>query len=857
MVCADSGGGRGSMNDFAWYSSTDPVRALPIDAELPALVAAVRDHGRVVLEAPPGAGKTTRVPRALLDAGIAGEILVLEPRRLAARLAANRVAEELGEAVGGTVGYSVRFEEKKSERTRIRFLTEGVLTRRLFDDPTLAGVGVVVLDEFHERHLQGDLALALLDRALRTSRPDIGVVVMSATLDAEPVAKYLDAVRIRSEGRAYPVETTYETEDDRPLELRVASAVRRALTIDPEGDVLVFLPGAREIRRATDACQKLVAEHGADLVALHGDLSLDEQNRAVSPGPRRKVVLSTNVAESSITVPGVVTVVDSGLARAATHSPFTGLPSLETKKVSRASAKQREGRAGRVRAGRCFRLYSRADFDARNESDLPEIQRADMSDTLLSLAVAKLPPPRYLDPPKEAAVTAAEKLLVRLGALDGRLAATDLGRRMARFPLAPRLARLCVAGEDLGIVDDACGAAALLSERDIRQGRGPFGEVASDEPTCPSDVGLLLDKLREIEGSGQKSQAARAMRLDPRAVSVVETSRRELRRRCRQKGPAPASPAALEDALARALLLAFPDRFAKRQKAGAKRLAIGGGLVGTLSDESVVRDAPFIVALDADESRGILVRLAQAVDPSHVLDLFVDEVVEERELTWNEGMARVEARTRLVYDGVAFDESFDPKPSGADVTRRLVDEVLARGLDRLVPDGALDALFARARHAARKGFPVRVPDDTELRAIVESACDGKRSLRELADVAFVDWIHGAIEGAELLARVCPESLLLPSGRRAKVVYEDGKPPWVESYLQDFFGLAASPTIAGEPVVLHLLAPNKRAVQITSDLASFFKTHYPPLRKELGRRYPKHAWPEDTTTAIPMRFPRRS
>jgi len=835
------------------------VRALPIDSELDAIVAAVRDRGRLVLEAPPGAGKTTRVPRALLDAGIEGEIVILEPRRLAARLAAARVAEELGESVGDTVGYSVRFEERKSERTRIRFVTEGVLTRRLFENPSLPGVSVVVLDEFHERHLQGDLALALLERSLRTTRPDLRVVVMSATLDAEPVATYLGAARIRSEGRAFPVTTEHDAApDERPLELRVASAVRRALTDATDGDTLVFLPGAREIRRAAEATARIAAEHGADLVALHGDLPLDEQSRAVSLGPRRKVVLSTNVAESSITVPGVVTVIDSGLARSASHSPYTGLASLEVTKVSRASAKQREGRAGRVREGRCIRLYTRADFDARNESDLPEIQRADMADTALALAVAGVSDLRFLDPPKDAALAGAHKLLVRLGALDDALRATDIGRRMARLPLAPRLSRLCVAGEDLGIVDDTCGAAALLSERDIRAGRGPFGDTSADEPTQSSDVGLLLDKLREVEGSTNKSQAMRAMRLDPRAVATVETSRRELRRRCRARAstPAPTSPAALEDALARAMLLAFPDRFAKRQKQGSRRLAMGGGVVGTLAEESVVRDAPFLVALDADESRGVLVRLACAVEPAHVLDTFVDAVTEERDLQWNEGMGRVEARTRLLYDGVAFDESFDPKPTGPDVTRRLVEAVFARGLGRFGPEGALDALLSRARHAASKGFPVRVPDDAALRQIVEGACEGKRSLREVEDTSLIDWIFGAIEGGELLARVCPETLLLPSGRRAKVTYEADKPPWVESYLQDFFGLEASPTIAGEPIVLHLLAPNKRAVQITRDLPSFFRTHYPPLRRELGRRYPKHAWPEDTRTPVPMRAPRR-
>ena len=832
------------------------MRALPIDVELPAIVSLLRERKRLVLEAPPGAGKTTRVPRALLDAGFEGEILVLEPRRLAARLAASRVAEELGERVGETVGYSVRFEEARSARTRIRFVTEGVLTRRLIDAPSLPGVGVVVLDEFHERHLQGDLALALLERAMRSGRPDLSVVVMSATLDGDPVAKYLDAAIVRSMGRRFPVETDYEPAgDDRPLELRVASAVRRALAASSDGDTLVFLPGAREIRKASETLTKLASEHGVDVVALHGELPLAEQSRAIARGPRRKIVLSTNVAESSITVEGVVTVIDSGLARAMTHSPWTGLGSLETVKVSRASATQREGRAGRLREGRCSRLFTKADFDARKESDLPEIHRTDLTETVLALAAAGLEDLTFLDPPKEASLEAARKLLVRLGALDAGGRATAIGRRMASFPLHPRLSRLCVAGEELGAVDDACGAAALLSEKDIRESRGPFGHQVNDEPTQDSDVGLLLDKLREAEASGFSAHALRAIGLDARAVQTVNAAKRELTRKCRAKRDAPSSPAAADEALARALLLAFPDRFAKRQKKGSPRLAIAAGISGTLSERSVVRDAPFMLAVDADDSRGVVVRLASAVDPSYVLDAFVGDVVEERELTWNAERSRVEATTRLLYDGIAFDETVEAKPSGPDVSATLARAAMTAGLGRFGPEGELDALLARARYAEAHGLSVKVPDDDALLRIVEAACDGKRSFRELEDVGLVGWIHAAIEGGERLPSLCPSTIGLPSGRKVAVHYEVGKPPWLESYLQDFFGLSESPRVLGEPVVLHLLAPNKRAVQITRDLPSFFRTHYPPLRKELGRRYPKHAWPEDTSVPVPMRVPR--
>lgn len=835
------------------------MRALPIDPELPAIVRLLQRDRRLVLGAPPGAGKTTRVPRALLDAGVPGEILVLEPRRIAARLAAARVADELGERVGNTVGYAVRFEDVSSAQTRIRFVTEGLLTRRLLDDPELQGVGAVLLDEFHERHLQGDLALALLRQLALRARPELMLCVMSATLDGDPVARYLGCEVVETQGRTYPVTTEFEPiGDDRALELRVASAVRRALTDLPEGDVLVFLPGAREIRLCRASCARPAEEHGAEVVALHGDLSLEEQSRAVARGVRRKVILSTNVAESSVTIEGVAAVVDSGLARASSHSPWTGLPTLRLVKISRASAKQREGRAGRLREGLCLRLYTRADHAARPESDVPEIERADLADTVLALAAAGHRDLAWLDPPPAAATETATRLLTRLGALrEGEI--TGLGRRMAAMPLHPRLARLVVAGEDLGLVDDACSAAALLSERDIRADRGGLGAGyrPPDEPTQASDVGLLLDKLHEVDDarSERGQRACRAAGLEPRAVATVLAAKRQLLRRARSRVPrerAPASLDAREAALGQALLAAFPDRFAKRHGAGSRRLALAGGVNATLDERSVVRDAPFLLALDADETRGVVVRLASAVDPVWLLDASATEVTESRDLVFNAELERVEAQTRLAFDGVPFDETIDRRPSGDDVAACLARAAWAAGLDRFSKDGELDRFLARARYAHAHGRPVRALDDDALRELLTRACDGLRSFAELDALNLAAWITAETEGGQALDQHAPSQLNLPSGRRVPIHYEEGKPPWVESYLQDFFGLSRSPTACGEELVLHLLAPNRREVQITRDLQGFWTKHYPALRRELGRRYPKHAWPEDTSTPVPMR-----
>src|SRR5262245_7475670 len=424
------------------------MQPLPIDPILPAICDHLRRDPNLVLEAPPGAGKTTRVPRALLDAGFAerGELLVLEPRRLAARMAARRVAEELGEAVGDTIGYTMRFEDASGPKTRIRFVTEGILTRRLMTDHELRGVSVVLLDEIHERHLDGDVALALLRRLQRGRRPDLKLAAMSATLDAQRIAAFLgDAPRVQAEGKRFEVAIEHLSEsDDRPLESQVASALRRLLDEGLAGDVLVFLPGALEIRRAMEATAKLAQKADLLVLPLHGSLSPAEQDRAVHPASQRKVILSTNVAETSVTIDGVVAVVDSGLARVMTHAPWSGLPTLKVAKISRASAVQRAGRAGRTRPGRCLRLYTRGDLLARPEFEAPEVARADLAETVLSLLSAGVPDPAafaWFEAPPRASIDAALELLGRLGAIDEARRVSGIGRGVLRFWGRPRRGR--------------------------------------------------------------------------------------------------------------------------------------------------------------------------------------------------------------------------------------------------------------------------------------------------------------------------------------------------------------------------------------------------------------------------------
>ncbi len=843
------------------------MQPLPIDPLLADIVASLAACPRLVLEAPPGAGKTTRVPRALLDAlpPEAGEIVVLEPRRLATRMAARRVADELGEALGGTIGYRVRFEDVSSARTRVRFVTEGVLTRQLVSNPKLAGIGCVILDEFHERHVHGDVALAMLRRLSQTSRPDLRLVVMSATLDAEPVAAFLDAPRLRAEGKRFDVAIEYlPAPDERPLASLVASAVRALLVDALDGDVLVFLPGAAEIRRAMEACEKLGASHDLLLLPLHGDLSPAEQDRAVKRADRRKVIFATNVAESSVTIDGVAAVVDSGLARFAAHAPWSGISTLRVDRVSRASATQRAGRAGRTRAGRCLRLYTKADFETRLEHDVPEIRRVDLTQTILELASAGVGDLTWFEAPAAEAIRASRELLVRLGALDDAGRVTSTGTRMLRFAVHPRQARLLVEAEARGVVDDACVVAALLGERDIRASsktRFDGGQRSNSGATERSDLLTMLDLFHEAEGDRFSAHSLRAIGLDVGTTLAVERARTQLRRGCAPTRTAATPGPKSDDALLQCVLAGYPDRVARRVRMGARALALAGGGSAELSEMSAVRDAPWMIAVEAEDRRGaVLVRTASAIEPEWLLDLYADAIVETTDVRWNATAQKVEATSRMTYAGLVLDES-QALGSDAEVTRVLAEAAIAAGAHTFAAEDALARWLARARFTADTTKSFAPPTDDAVRDGLRAMCEGRRSFAELRQASLIDALKGElghVHGAQI-ERFAPERVTLPGGRAARIEYATGKPPWVEAHLQDFFGTLQTPRIADGrvPLVVHLLAPNKRAVQVTTDLAGFWERHYPAVRKELMRKYPRHSWPEDPKTALPiLRVPRR-
>jgi ATP-dependent helicase HrpB len=828
---------------------------LPIDPLLPAVVEAVATRGTLVLQAAPGAGKTTRVPRALLDAGaFEGELWVLEPRRLATRLAAARVAEELGEPVGRRVGYQIRVEEVASATTRVRFVTEGILTRRLLSDPELRGVGGVVLDEFHERHLPTDLGLALR-RRLRERRPQLRLVVMSATIDPVPVARFLgDAPVLSSEGRVFPVEIEHlPAADGRPLDAQVLAGLKRLAPRVTEGHVLAFLPGAAEIRRAQEACADFAGRHGFRVLPLHGDLPADAQDRAVRPSKERKLILSTNVAETSVTIDGVAAVIDSGLARVATHSPWSGLASLRVQPISQASAAQRAGRAGRTRAGVCLRLFTATDLKSRPERDLPEIARADLAETVLALSAAGAPDPRsfgWFEAPPAAALEAAEPLLSMLGARASDGAPTEIGRRLLSFPVHPRLGRILVEGERRGVGPEAARAAAVLSERPARTGPA-LGPHRSTGPT----VSARSDVLEQMEstGSGGRGQGG--------ATQAVERTARQLARALH--GRQRAAAAEREDALLLALLAGFPDRVARRRKPHAPELVLSGGGSAVLDASSVVQEPMLLLALDAEQRTGprgpeVRVRVASAIEPEWLLDLFPERLTDEDRLVFSEEGGRVERLTRLAYGAVTLEERRVPAEPSEQAEAVLAEALRSRGLAGVVDTDRLEAVRARLE-LARSMFPDAQwpePDDAGLAAVLAR---GRRSLAEVREADPAAELLGALspESARLLARELPERLTLPGGRSVPVHYLSGQPPWIASRLQDFFGMREGPVLARGrvPLVLHLLAPNQRAVQVTRDLAGFWSRHYPSLRRELGRRYPRHAWPEDPLHASPP-APRR-
>lgn len=794
---------------------------------------ALREHGAVVLHAPTGAGKTTRVPPALLDT-IPGLIIVVQPRVVAARAAARRMAQERGERVGETIGYQVRLDSKRSARTRVLVVTTGILLRRIIGDPFLEDVSAVVLDEVHERSVDADLALALVAQIRRDVRDDLAVVAMSATADTESMSSFLDAPVLRSEGRTFPVEVRYAPRiDSREPTLQAAEAARELLE-ETGGDVLVFLPGVREIDRTAAA---LSGVKHAEVLPLHGRLPPAAQDRALSPGERPRIVLATNVAETSVTLPGVRGVVDTGLVRQLTLDHRRGLDRLVTVQTSRASADQRAGRAGRVAPGVCRRLWTERAHQARSATDAPEIERVSLEGVVLTLLSTGEPDPRqfrWLQAPPPNALDHAWRLLQDLGAVhNGRL--TPLGERMAAIPASPRLARVVLEGAKLGVVQAAAMTAALLSERLVfRRDRTPR--------RSHSDIADLLAAI-DNDGAGGWRAVNRG------AVRRLRQTSQQLLRAAPRNGPRQ------EDGLSRAIVSGFPDRVAMRRPDGRYLMANGRGAVP--GPTTAVRDVPCVVVLDVADHAGSEARihLAAEADTSWLPS------TEAIEVAWDQERDRVIAARVQRYRALVLHRQEGVPAPPEQVVEALM-EAAARFPTRIFPHDDKDAarLLARLRFVARVRPTMDWPSVTEA-SLIERIPTLAPTARSLQDVRRADWT-GTLLGEmpwstrQQLDSLAPESIRVPSGRRIRLRWPTEGPPVLAVRMQEMFGCTETPCVAGVPVLLHLLAPNQRPQQITDDLAGFWSRTWPSVRKELRARYPRHAWPEDPTNATAESRPRR-
>ena len=838
---------------------------LPIYELRDELVEALATESRLIIEAPTGSGKSTQVPQMVLDCGIAGpgEVVVLQPRRLAARLLAKRVAFERNEPLGGEVGYQVRMESHVSDRTQIRYVTEGILLRQFLSDPKLRGISTIIFDEFHERHIYGDITLA---RALRlqSTRPELKIIVMSATLDAGPLREYLAPCReLKSEGRMFPVEIRYAPKriDFRhhPVWEAAADAFEEAIESGAEGDVLVFMPGGYEISRTVEAIRSRKCARAFAVMPLHGELSARDQDAAVGECAQRKVVVATNVAETSITIEGIRIVIDSGLARIARYDPNRSIDTLLVERVSRASADQRTGRAGRTAPGTCHRLWTEQEHVARPMQELPEILRHDLAEVVLTLKAGGIDDVenfQWLEKPNPKSLEQTLALLTDLGAIDSDGKLTGIGKKMVSFPMHPRYARMLLAGEQYGCVRQACLIAALTQGRSIlirnsgKQTRGNRNDLLGEDDV--SDFKRLMRAWGFADKNHYSADACRKLGVHGGAARKVKPLYERFLRIAEKEGLKINTRAPEDDNLQKCILLAFSDHVAKRRDGGTLHCEVVHGRAGDLDRDSVVRHSVLVVAAEIREIEGsrdlnVRLNLCTAISEVWLDELFPDDMEEQIEVVFDPVLKRVVSKHWKSFRGLELHARMVQEVDPQQAAELMAEEVLAGRLELYKWDDAVERWIARVNCLAAGCPDYGIPeiDEEARRAMVQEICLGAVCKRDLKDRAVWKGVKSWLSPVqlEMIDKQVPERIKLPSGFNAKVRYEPGQPPVLSATIQKLYGLEEVPTVGfGEiPVVVEALAPNQRPQQKTQDMQSFWQNAYPMLKKELKGRYPKHEW----------------
>ncbi len=871
------------------------------------IISRLKSDSRLILSAPTGSGKSTQVPQMLLKHGLlkAGQVVILQPRRLAARLLAARVASELGVKLGNEVGYQIRFENCTSERTKIRFVTEGVLLRQMIEDPALKGVSVLIFDEFHERHLYGDITLARSLDLQEQSRPDLNLVVMSATLDATELEAYLNATGVpageknfrcsilSSQGRQFSVDIEYAAQpsynDKRPVWEQAADAFSGYVQSGGEGDVLVFMPGGFEISQTIEAIRNTSESKGFILLPLHGELEPKLQDAAVARYDRRKVVVATNVAETSLTIDGILLVIDSGFARIARYDPNRGINTLLIERISQASADQRAGRAGRTAPGICKRLWSRDEHSHRAPRELPEIKRLDLAEVVLTLKAAgvdDLRKFRWLEKPDEISLAHAEELLFDLGALapgssrqrhgghgeeNRRLKIEDagrneegsassitaVGRKMLAFPLHPRYSRMLLAAQEYGCVYQAALVAALTQGRDLllrnvdRETNSAredlFGGKAS------SDFWILMRVWNYSVKNQFRLDACRRLGIHAVTARQVGPLLEQFLRIAEREGLDAAPREVKDEALQKCILIGFSDRVGRRLDQGTLRCELVHNRRGVLARESMVQHAELFVAAEIrevetrDKDVSTILSMATAIEVGWLRELFPGDISSELRVQFDVTQKRVVAAELLRFRELALSARRVDPPPADDAARILAAEILAERLALPNWDHSVQQWLARLNFVCTQCPELQLPpfNDGDKQHVIEQLCHGAVSYKDIKEREVMPVVTSWLSHAqrELLDKHAPERLSLPNGRTPKVTYENGKSPFISLRIQELYDVNQTPKIAlgRVPVTVHILTPGMKPIQVTQDMASFWREHYPKIKSELARKYPKHLW----------------